>query len=1288
MNFKKTKKFWAILFAITLIVPSILNHMEYSIPIHAAEETLASFNFTYGDNKTTWVATATMQDSICIPTISLNTLPTDNGNCTIKYPSFQDVKCAMPNTSAWKNLTFNNTLQLDTADKSDFSKVYELNIPDGYSKIPVDLFKNNSSIQNLKITAQNTDIVLDEYCFANMSNLKEVNINAKSLTFKGSVFYNCKSLANVSICGNTIFDGQGYNFAECPALSELTFKGDSVNFKSTVSEFNGSTFSSSNSAMVLFECPVHSENKVFDFTSHTETVIKSISLSGYDNNIGANFLYQTNVGAFNVESKTTFKSRALSGNKLSTINKLSINAATTFENQALYQEQITKMYFNIDNTTKDNIKVLPSENPDIPVGLGYLTKVNNLYFNYENFLKEKEVTSSLKNIALGNTDSTSLNCDAIYFLNPNFNCIENSDYTRCNGGTTEVYAYGGAVTKDKGSSFDLFQKWLQSSHCHFNNCVYGAENASYTVYHSNIFLKSDATTYRYDFSSTDNIKVTSTYFKPSIVSDFIDTKFEEDEEYILPMSYGDMLSEGTNFSYRILQKSTTATADTPYSYYYNGSYYVPLDTPYCDLTAGNHTFILEFGGRKFPFTLSVGNRFVREITSVESASGSSICLNYGETVTKDMLKVNVTYTDGTTGILHSSEYELEDAQVTAANHTVFVKTYASGNAAKMGSINVKGIVLESIHSITPVSGGSLELTYGEKVTKDMLIVKATYTNCTDPVVISPEDYDLDEITISAEKTLVKVTISKGCPKPISDTMIVYGYPDAVTSFTAHYPSELPIGSVLNVKDVYLTDVTYANPSKHCTSPIYSGFYFVVNGEQTEEVTIKGNNNSFAIVYENFKKTDAVSIIGTSGEITKVSAYYLGNGVYEGQQLKISPSTISIYLYRENSTEAIPLEDYTDVSLGDYEIVAGVDNEIDVYFNGMKASSPIKVPGLKDIVSEITKVSYSGPCDIGTKLQLSDFYIQLTMISGATLDSVSNPEMLNSITLSNDTLRASYNVITVSFNNTLKKSITILGSGFVPVATNTPNPITETPSVSTEAPNYSTDIPDLPVETPPFISASTGPEVTTAPPVATSEATSSPMVQSTNTPEATPVSTSSVVEMNTDVPNTSTEPAETKQLRAGSTFTSKSVTYKVLSNTDAKKTVSIQSYHSGSDTPVIRNTIAYENDTFQVVSIQKGAFKNCSALKGKLTIPKNITVIGAEAFSGCKNLTSVTFSANTKIIGSKAFYNCKKLKFVDFYSNKKLTKVGSGAFKKNAKKRKFKIKQNKAKYYISLLKGTY
>lgn len=1284
MNFKQTKKFLAILFAITLLIPSILEHTNYPLLIHAAEDTLASFAFAYGDNTTEWTVSATMQNSVCVPTVSLSSFRTDNENCTIKYPSFMDVNSHIP--AAWRTLTYNNTLQVDTTNASDFSKVYEVNFPDGYSRIPRDLFTNNTSIQNLKITAPNTDIVLDESCFANMSNLKEVNISAKSLTFEGSVFYNCNALSNVSVSGKTIFNGQGYDFAECPNLSELTFKGEAVIFNSSTPVFSGSTFSGSDSATVLFECPVTSTNKVFDFTNtNTNTVIEQISLSGYNNTIGANFLLQTNVDAFNIENQTTLKSHALSGNKISTIQKLSINAATTFENQALYQEKITNLYFNIDNTKKDNVKVVPTEELKTPLGLGYSTKVDQLYFNYQNIYKEKEVTSSLKNIALGNTNSTSLNCDKIYFLNPNFNCIENSDYSRCDGGTTEIYAYGGAVAKDNRSSFEMFQKWLQSSHCHFNNCVYGAENASYTIYHSNIFLKNDATTYRYDFSSTDNIKVSSAYFKPLVVSDFIGTELGEDEEYILPMSYGDILSEGTNFSYRILQKSATATADTPYSYYYDGNYYVPLTTPYCDLTAGNHTFILEFGGQKFPFTLSVGTRFVREITSIESTSGSSITLNYGECVTKDMLKVKVTYTDGTTGILPASEYELEDAQVTSADHTVFVKTNTSGNAIKRGSISVKGIVLESIHSITPVSGGSLELTYGEKVTKDMLIVKANYTNCPDPVVISPEDYELDEITISTEKTLIKVTISKDCPNPISDTIIAYGYPDVVTSFTAHYPYELPLGSVLNIKDVYLTDITYANPSKHCTTPVYSGFYFLVDGEKTEEVTIKGKTNSFAIVYENFEKTDAVTITGTSGEVTKISAYYLGNGVYEGQKLKISPTTISIYLYRENSTEAIPLEDYTDVSLGDYDIVAGVDNEIDVYFNGIKASAPIKVPGLKDIVSEITKVSYSGPCEIGTKLQISDFYIQLTMLSGATLDSISNPEMLNSITLSNDTLGANYNIITISYNTTLKKSITILGSGFAPIVTNSPEPITETPVVSSDAPNDSINTPDLPEETHSPTNGSAATEATITP-VATENVIFPEPVRTTEIPVTPSVSTPPIVSPNSEVPNTSTEPAGAEKLRAGNTFSSKNITYKVLSNTDTKKTVSIQRYQSG--TPVIRDTIHYGNDTFQVISIQKGAFKNCTTIKGKLTIPKSITNIGAEAFSGCKNLTSVTISADTQVIGSKAFYNCKKLRLVDLYSNKKLKKVGSNAFKKNAKQRKFKIKQDKAKYYISLLKGKY
>ena len=100
-------------------------------------------------------------------------------------------------------------------------------------------------------------------------------------------------------------------------------------------------------------------------------------------------------------------------------------------------------------------------------------------------------------------------------------------------------------------------------------------------------------------------------------------------------------------------------------------------------------------------------------------------------------------------------------------------------------------------------------------------------------------------------------------------------------------------------------------------------------------------------------------------------------------------------------------------------------------------------------------------------------------------------------------------------------------------------------------------------------------------------------------------------------------------------------------------------------------------------IGKNAFQNCSALK-TVTIGSSVTTIGDGAFQGCSRLTKVTIPAKVTKIGKNAFYNCKKLKTVTVKTSSIKT-VGKSAFKNIAKNATIKVSKKKLAAYKKLLK---
>ena len=109
----------------------------------------------------------------------------------------------------------------------------------------------------------------------------------------------------------------------------------------------------------------------------------------------------------------------------------------------------------------------------------------------------------------------------------------------------------------------------------------------------------------------------------------------------------------------------------------------------------------------------------------------------------------------------------------------------------------------------------------------------------------------------------------------------------------------------------------------------------------------------------------------------------------------------------------------------------------------------------------------------------------------------------------------------------------------------------------------------------------------------------------------------------------------------------------------------------------------------------GSTKSKSGLKGTLKIGDTvkiggksfkITAVGDKAFKGYTKLMMVTIGKNVTTIGKEAFYYCKKIKTITI-SSKQLKTVGKDAVKKIYGKAVMKVPSSKVKAYMKLFKSS-
>lgn len=1174
----------------------------------ASENTITSVSFIYNNvyYKIDMIYSVN-EDQTNHATISL-TIVDSNRQSEVCLPPASEIMDHLPSTLE-DNYEIDSSILLSTEGKSALDGVTTLKITSGdYTSIPAGLFNCNTSIKEITITSDK-QITFENSCFSNMTALNNVAITANQIIMNGHVFEGCNSLQKAYL--NSTMPTQlkgGSNFDGCSNLNQLDFNCQ-VNFCGS-NDFSSSTFSKNETSYVNFQ------QKVTNLSSSVFSNINArdltISLRGDSNDLSSNFInnsniqdlnifgsthfgkdsiYDSNIEQFSIEATASFDSNAVNYTTSNThvISNLYFNGKIQFSNASFCNATINNLTFLVENTKGTQNLTYDTRSSR----LGYNTKVKNLYFDRVTSDGIANSCTELRDFPLGNTQTSSLNIDNIYFVNPNFKYIGGSDYKRCdNNGVTNVYGYGGALATDENdnyiTSYDMYKSWTKNANCIYKNYVTNAETLDYMI-NTVVYLPEGKNTYTYNFSLADNISAYASYIDNTTPFKDVNAAIDENGRYPLKMTTDENAS--TNFNYRILQPDTSADTLSSEKYVYTdttGKTYTTLTSTSLELTEGVHEFLLEVGGVKHSFKINVRTNEIASIDSITPVEGDAIYLNIGEELTKDMINVNVCYANQTHAKLSDDEYEILNPEITDTENEVII-----------------------------------------------------------------------QLQISSTETIQK-------------TITVYGYTQNATGFevTCHQKT-MPENSILSVSDVELHNVTFDNPNTIPLSVVTDGFHFVVDGEEVDQVSIVQGTNKISVSYKNYIYKDAITITGTEANVSKVVAAYIGKGVYESCSVPTDTDNLIVYIYMDNdSSTPVLATDTSKITFGDYQIVANKENLISVYYNGVKAEQDISVPGLKDSVAELTSAQYTGETTIGTALDAKNFSIEVTLLSGKKLNSSTNPELLEHLTFSATHLTDSVNVVNVIYNEQYTKTITIFAYGS-----------SNQPSATPPSTNRPTNTPNI----------STSPTVTEAP-----MPTDDISISNTSVPVAsgdTPSDASNPVPSNTTVPTATTSATQTptdivSTVKKGNTYVVNNVKYKVLSIKKTSGTASIVGYVKSAKSVSVKTSVRIGNCTLSVVSIKKNAFKNCSVLKGTVKLNGSITTVGANAFYGCQNITSVTIGSKLKKIGSKCFYNCKKLKKVDLTTASKLSSVGSAAFKKNASSRVFKIRSGTKKYFSKLLKGKY
>ncbi|MBQ3782863.1 MAG: leucine-rich repeat protein [Lachnospiraceae bacterium] len=509
-----------------------------------------------------------------------------------------------------------------------YENVKEINIPADYSGVAGN-FMHDTNASSLKITVDNGTLNCWAGAFANNSAVQSIEINADKVKLPANAFTTCENLKNITInagetevysCGEHVSTGLN-------SLQKVTF-----NCKTTFNCEKGFIYDVKSKFNADFKQHVKSNQMVF-----TKCKLGSVNITGENNVIGNNFLSDCRdygkVDSVNINNTTRLGTTAFYN---TAIGDFSINAKTTFDDETFTDSSVDNMYVNVD--ADGNNQELIHVKGEKGSGFAKNSKICNLYFNYANSDSRKTgIVTGLNRFPLGKTAQTSINCDNIYFCNPDFKYVALSDYKAFET-KTKVYAYGGALSYNIDetitSSVDMFNEWLKDANCEFVNFVKVSDtdiSLLGQVSGKTATVETETDSLDVDFSSKDTIEVSAEYATDKNDQYAANKKIDKTKK--LDMIIG---SEGsTNFNYRILEKtSDSSLSKEKYNCQFDGQWYTAMTEKKKTLTVGKHEFLVEVAGQKYPITIEVKKVVEPVVTSIPSPVATPVASSDVKTTTK------------------------------------------------------------------------------------------------------------------------------------------------------------------------------------------------------------------------------------------------------------------------------------------------------------------------------------------------------------------------------------------------------------------------------------------------------------------------------------------------------------------------------------------------------------------------------------------------------------------------------------------------------------------------------